>query len=144
MGRLHFSIEVDIQAPADRVWSIMRDVERWPEWTPTVRKIRRLDRGPLAVGSRAIIHQPKLLPAKWKVTEIDERPLSFTWITRAPGMLLEGRHRVADHGDTSRAALSIQFSGLLGPFFARVTANINDRYLALEAAGLKQRSESGV
>lgn len=144
MARLHFSIDVDIQAPAARVWPIVHDVDRWPEWTPTVRKIRRLDRGPLTVGSRVVIYQPKLLPAKWEVTEIDERTRSFTWITRAPGMLLEARHRIADHRDTSRATLSIQFSGPLGPLFARLTANLNDRYLALEAAGLKQRSESGV
>jgi uncharacterized membrane protein len=141
---LSFSIDADIHAPAATVWSLMRDVERWPDWTPTVRRVRRLDPGPLAAGSRAIIWQPKLLPAKWEVTQLDDLQRSFTWITRAPGMLLEARHRVEDLGGRSRAVLSLQFSGPLGPLFARLTSNLNDRYLALEAGGLKQRSESGV
>jgi hypothetical protein len=96
------------------------------------------------VGSRAIIWQPKLLPAKWKVTQLDDQGRSFTWITRAPGMRLEACHRVEELGDRSRATLSIQFSGPFGPLFAKLTSKLNDRYLALEAGGLKQRSESGV
>src|SRR5215472_1825278 len=96
MAKLGFSIDVEIQAPAARVWSVVRDVERWPEWTPTVRKIRRLDSGALAVGSRAIIWQPKLLPAKWEVTELDDPRRTFTWITSAPGMRLEARHGVEE------------------------------------------------
>ena len=120
----------------------MRDVERWPEWTPTVKKIRALDQGPLAVGSRKIIWQPKLLPAKWKLTELDDARRSFTWETRAPGLRVEARHSV-DSGNVTRAILSIGFSGLLGPLFARLTSNLNDRYLALEAKGLRERSERG-
>jgi uncharacterized membrane protein len=138
---LDFRIAVDINTPPDRVWAVIRDVESWPEWTPTVKKIRRLDKGSLAVGSRAIIWQPKLLPAKWRVTELDDSRKLFTWETRGPGMRLQARHWVEGAGNTSRATLSIQFSGLLGPLFARLTRNLNDRYLALEAKGLRERSE---
>ena len=138
---LDFRIEVAINAPPDSVWAVMRDIERWPEWTPTVRKVRRLDTRPLAVGSRAVILQPKLPPAKWKVTELDDARRSFTWETWGPGMRLQARHSVEGTGNTSRATLSIQFSGLLGPLFARVTRSLNHRYLALEAKGLKERSE---
>jgi hypothetical protein len=53
-----FSITVEIPAPPDRVWAVMADIERWSDWTPTVTSIRRLDPGPLAVGSRARIRQP--------------------------------------------------------------------------------------
>jgi uncharacterized membrane protein len=138
---LDFRIVVEIDAPPDRVWAVMRDVERWPEWTPTVTSVRRLDGGPLAVGSRVVIRQPKLPPARWRVTELDEAGRNFTWTTRGPGMRLEARHWVEDHGQRSRATLSIQFSGVLGPLFARLTRDLNERYLALEAEGLKERSE---
>src|SRR5581483_2538897 len=138
---LDFRITVDINAPPDRVWAVMRDIERWPEWTPTVRKIRRLDNGSLAVGSRARIWQPKLPPAKWRVTELDDARRSFTWETRGPGMRLQARHWSEGTGNASRATLSIQFSGLLGPWFAHLTRNLNDRYLPLEARGLRERSE---
>lgn len=50
---VEFRTEVRIQAPAECVLAVMRDNERWPEWTPTVKRIRRLESGPLAVGSRA-------------------------------------------------------------------------------------------
>ena len=138
---LDFKITVAINAPPDRVWSVMRDVERWPEWTPTLRRIRWLDQGPLAVGSRVIVWQPKLPPAKWKVTELDDIRRSFTWETRSPGMRLQARHWVEETGKTSRATLSLRFSGLLGPLFAHLTRNLNNRYLALEAKGLRQYSE---
>lgn len=137
-----FAIAVDINAPPDLVWRILRDVESWPEWTPTVTKVRLLDKGSLAVGSRAVISQPKLPPARWTVIHLDDRRRSFVWETRAPGMRLQADHSVEAVGGISRATLSIRFSGMLGPLFARLTRNLNHRYLALEAEGLRTRSES--
>ncbi len=135
-----FSISVEIQASSDRVWGVLYDIERWPEWTPTVTSIQRVDRGPLAVGSRARIRQPKLPPAEWQVTELDEGK-RFTWVTRSPGVRVTARHRVDAGGGGSRATLSLEFAGLLGPLVARLTRGLNERYLALEARGLRQRSE---
>src|SRR5580765_507243 len=63
-----FSISVDIRAAPPRVWALISDIEGWPGWTPTVKSVERLDAGPLAVGSRARIRQPKLLPAVWQIT----------------------------------------------------------------------------
>ena len=78
---LQFQITVDIDAPADRVWAVMRDVERWPEWTPTVTGIRLLQPGPLRPGSRAKIRQPRLPPARWTISELDDSARTFTWVT---------------------------------------------------------------
>jgi hypothetical protein len=136
-----FHIEVEIQTAPEFVWEFMRDVERWPEWTPTVTSIRLLDRGPLTVGSRAIIRQPKLPPAKWRVIELDEPRRSFTWVSWGPGVSVIARHWVEACGGGSRATLSLRFSGVLAGLFAYVTRGLNDRYLALEAKGLKQRCE---
>jgi uncharacterized membrane protein len=137
-----FSIEVEIQAPPELVWAVMRDVERWPEWTQTVTSIKLLDRGPLTVGSRAIIRQPKLPPAKWRVTELDEPRRSFAWASWGPGVRVIARHWVEACGQGSRATLSLRFSGILAGLFGYVTRGLNDRYLAIEAKGLKKRSET--
>jgi uncharacterized membrane protein len=135
-----FSITADIQAPPDQVWAVMSDVERWPEWTPSVTSIQRLDHGPLAVGSRARVHQPKLPPAEWQITEL-EAGRSFTWVTRSPGVRVTARHSVEAREGGTRATLSVQFLGFLAPLVARFTRDLNERYLALEAKGLKSRSE---
>jgi uncharacterized protein YndB with AHSA1/START domain len=135
-----FNITVDIEAPPQRVWAVMSDIERWPEWTPTVRSVQRLDSGPLAPGRRARIHQPKLPPADWQVTALQEGS-SFTWVTHSPGVTVTARHGVEGIEGGSRATLSIQFGGVLGPLVGWLTRGLNGRYLSLEAAGLKRRSE---
>ena len=132
---------IDIQAPPDRVWAAVRDVEHWSEWTPTVISIRPLDPGPLAVGNRAIVRQPKLLPARWQVTELEEGS-GFTWIMRGPGVLVTARHSVEAAANGSRATLSLDFSGPLGPLCARLARGLNARYLAIESRGLKKRAEA--
>jgi uncharacterized protein YndB with AHSA1/START domain len=134
-----FSIAVDIPAAPERVWEVLADVERWPEWTGTVTRICRLDPGPLAVGSRARIHQPRLLPATWRIVELAEGR-RFTWVTGSPGVRVVAEHAVEPTAAGSRATLSVRFEGLLASLVARLTRDLNQRYLALEAAGLRERS----
>src|ERR1700722_1844831 len=135
-----FSVTVDIQVPTDRVLAVLCDIERWPEWTSTMTSVRRIDGGPFAVGSRARVLQPKLRPAVWQVAELDERS-GFTWISRSPGVQVTARHSVEKNGAECRATLSLQFSGLLGPIAGRIFRALNERYLATEAQGLKERAE---
>ena len=137
---MDFDISVDIAAPPDVVWSVMSDVERWHEWTPSVRSIRLLDKGPLGIGSRALIRQPRFPPALWKVAAL-EQGRSFTWETGAPGMRVYGRHSVAAAPGGSRANLHLHYEGAIGNLLARLTRGITNRYLGFEAAGLKKRSE---
>ena len=136
-----FSISIDINAAADRVYDVMSDIERWHEWTPSVTRITRLDLGPFAPGSRALIRQPKFPPALWTVTAIDGKR-SFTWLNRAPGITVTAHHAIDTVGRVSRATLSLRYEGLLGRLLARMTRRITNRYLAMEANGLKKRSEN--
>jgi hypothetical protein len=134
------SVTIDIDAPADRVAQVMKDVDRWPEWTPTVKRVRRFDSGDLRLGSRLMISQPKFPPAIWKATAVE--PFGFTWVSVAPAMRVVAHHYVEPLGPTSRATLKLEFHGLVGRWFGRMTKGINARYLALEARGLKGRSEN--
>ena len=135
-----FHISIDIAAPADVVWSVMEDAEHWHEWTPSVRSIRLLDTGPLRVGSRALVRQPKFPPGVWQVTALDPGR-SFTWRTGLPLMWVHAHHYVTPIEGGTRATLSLRFVGPLGRLMGRLTRDINNRYLEYEAAGLKKRSE---
>src|SRR5262249_43332640 len=135
-----FSITIDIAAPADRVWQVMADVERWHEWTPSVIEVKRLDAGPLAVGSVAVIRQPKLPAALWKGTALEPNR-GFTWINRSPGLRLVARHAAEPLGVGSRATLTLEMRGLFGGLFGRLSRSTTQKYLEWEARGLKARSE---
>ena len=136
-----YGIAIDINAPADRVYEVMADIARWHEWTPSVTGIKRLDSGPLAVGSRALIRQPKFPPALWTVVAV-QAGRSFTWTNRAPGIEVTAHHSVDTVGRISRATLSLRYDGLLGGLLARLTRGITNRYLQMEANGLKKRAEN--
>ena len=135
-------VSIDILAPPARVWEVLMDVDRWPEWTPTVTRVKRLDPAPLRFGSRAHIRQPKLLPAVWQVTQLDEEQGIFIWRSSSPGVVVAAGHHVEATATGSYITLALVFSGFLGPLMAHLFRKMNQRYLTLEAQGLKARSEA--
>jgi hypothetical protein len=138
---MEFHISVEIDAAQETVWSVMADVERWHEWTPSIRSIRLFGSGRLAVGRRALVRQPKFPPAFWTVVALDPGT-SFVWKSGAPGLWVYGHHSVIPSERGSKATLRLHYEGPLGALFARWTSGITRRYLAYEAEGLKRRSES--
>jgi len=126
-------------SPAD-VFDTYADVERWPEWTETVTAVHRMDPGPLRVGVKTRIKQPKLREAVWEVTEYTDGR-SFTWVSRFPGVVSTARHVVLPAGDGATVTLSVEQSGLLGWLVGLLTKRLTERYLAVESAGLKRLCE---
>ena len=118
----------------------MSDAERWHEWTRSVTSIRMLDGNPIRVGTRALVRQPKFPPALWTVTALDPGR-SFTWESGAPLIRVYAHHAVEPTPQGSRAALRLHYEGPVGRMLARMTRGITNRYLQLEATGLKRRSE---
>jgi uncharacterized protein YndB with AHSA1/START domain len=133
-------VTVDIEAHAATVWGVLTDVERWPEWTASVARVSRVEAVPFTVGSRVRIEQPRLRPATWVVTRL-EADRGFTWVTRSPGVLVTADHQIDPSGNGCRATLSVRFGGPLGTLVGWATRGLTNRYLALEAEGLKRRSE---
>ena len=126
-----------------RTWTVLTDVTTWPNWTTSMTSVQRLDDGPLRVGSRARIKQPRMPVMIWQVDEIRDRE-EFTWSAPAPGVRVTGIHRlVANPDGTTRIELEIQQRGPLSGIIGWLTAARNRRYLELEAAGLKAASEAG-
>jgi uncharacterized membrane protein len=135
------TVAIDIEAPPAEVFAVLRDVEAWPEWTSSVTSIKRLGDGPFGLGSRALVLQPRLRPAVWQVTAFVEGS-RFTWVTVNPGIQTEADHVIDPAGAGSRVTLFLRFSGLLAPLFSRIYRRLSQRYISLEAHGLKTRCES--
>lgn len=130
-----------IEAPPERVWPIMSDVERWPEWTKSIRSVELLDGPMLHVAGRARVRQPGLPPAVWTVTEL-EANRSFTWRNAAAGVTSVATHQLTEIGDGTGLTLSITWRGPLAWLVALIFGKRSKRYVAMEAQGLKARCES--
>jgi carbon monoxide dehydrogenase subunit G len=49
---MRFESSIDIDAPPEKVWTLIDKLEQWPQWMPSIKKIKRLSKGPLTVGSQ--------------------------------------------------------------------------------------------
>ena len=135
------STTVDVAAPIERVWDVVTDIDRWPEWTTSVNRAHRCDEGPLRPGSQAELAQPKLPEATWTVTEV-EPGRSFTWEQRGPGVRTTARHALEPiEGGGTRVRLSVEQSGWMAWAIDLFYGRLTQRYIETEAAGLKERAE---
>jgi uncharacterized membrane protein len=132
---------IEIEAPAPVVWDVFVDVERWPEWTRSVRRITSLDGTGVAVGRRFKVEQPRMPKLVWEVTHVDPG-ISWTWRQRTIGNTTLATHEiVARAGDRTLVRQQIDQRGPLGLLAGMLMRRLTKRYLGLEAQGLKARSE---
>ena len=135
------SVTVEIAAPAARVWAVMSDVDRWHEWTPSITSVQRVDGRPLELGTGVMIRQPKFPAARWTVTALVPGEY-FAWTSKVPGLLrVVGTHAVTPTEEGARAMLSIEIHGMLGGLWESLTRDITEKYVTMEARGLKARCE---
>jgi carbon monoxide dehydrogenase subunit G len=131
---------VRVDVPPDKVWAVYADVERWPEWTPVMQKIERLEDGPLALGSTARIEAKGGPPSVWTVTELTDGR-SFTWEARARGVRLVAWHAIEADGDGSKVKLGVRMTGLMATLLGPFLRSVAKRNVSAEAEGLKRRCE---
>lgn len=132
---------IHIDAPVDTVWSVTVEVERWPEWTPTVSSVRRLDEGALGLGSRVRIKQPGQPEAEWTVSEFIPND-RFSWQMERAGVRMQATHLLKPQGSGTANALRLEASGFLARMLSPVLRPLVRRALAKENRGLKARCEA--
>ena len=132
---------IHIEASPDVVWAVTEDIERWPEWTPTVEAAYRLDDGPFGHGSVARIKQPGQPESDWTVTAYAPGE-HFTWETRRPGLRMAASHRVRGETSGTSNTLRVKASGALAVMLRPVLRRAIRRALMEENRGLKARCEA--
>ena len=138
--RFEHSIEVD--APQQRVWEVLTDLEAWPRRIETVEAVELLTPAPLGEGSRVRLGQPKLPEGTWDVTVWDA-PSYFEFRQKSGGVTNVAGHRVEPLAEgRARLTLTLEMRGLLVPVVAPFYKDLTNRYMTVEAEGMKRAAES--
>ena len=138
---MRHEVSIRVDATPERAWAVMKDVERWPEWTPSMSKVELQQPGEVQVGSRVKITQPKFPSAVWTVTAVEPNRY-LEWRSKAPVLDSVGEHRIEPEGDGCRLSLAIKQSGLLVLVLKLFYVKTIVQYLEMESKGFKARAES--
>ena len=139
---MRFERSIEIDASQQRVWDVLTDLQAWPERIETVDTVELLAPAPIATGSRVRLKQPKLPEGIWEVTVWDA-PSYFEWTQKASGVTNVAGHRVeALAADRARLTLTLDMRGLLIPIIGRLYRDLTNRYMGLEAEGMKRAAET--
>lgn len=136
--------EIEIQASAERVWHLLTDFARFPEWNPFLRRAS----GRLAVGARLkVFMQPSGasgITMKPKVIKMEpSRELRWLGHLFVPG-LFDGEHAFIIEPLGPGRVRFIQreiFTGILVPLFARMLNSGTKRGFLEMNQALKSWSE---
>lgn len=140
---LHTEIEID--APAETVWSILTDLEKYSDWNPFIIEAQ----GDTTVGSKLINRlQPpggNAMTIKPIVTA-SEPGQTFEWLGLAGVRgLFDGRHRFdleATRSGGTRLVHSEKFNGILVRPMRRMLDNQTKAGFEAMNAALKARAEA--
>ena len=139
---MRFEKSIDIDAPQQRVWDVLSDLEAWPQRIETVDTVELLTPAPISKGSRVRLKQPKLREGTWDVTAWDA-PSYFEWRQKETGTTTIAGHRVESLGEgRARLTLTLDMRGLLIPIMALFYKDLTNRFMNLEAEGMKRAAES--
>ena len=138
---MQYEHTVDIAATPEAVWRVIADIERWPDWTPTMTSVEALDQLPLRPGLRARVKQPGLRASVLTVTAVEEGR-RFQWAAKQPGLAFSADHAIEATSQGSRVRLAVEFRGRLATLVAAFYGRKIRSYVDTEAASLKVRAEA--
>lgn len=143
MAERRIETDIDINAPASRVWVFLTDFAQMPSWNPFIKSIS----GNLAQGARLAVHiaPPGSSGMHFKPTVLSVRPeRELRWLGHllVPG-IFDGEHYflLEPVGENrTRLTQGEKFSGLLVGLLASTLAATGAGFKAMNTA-LKQKAE---
>jgi len=65
---MKFSASVEINTTSEKAWALVKNVEEWPSWIPSLKKIEKVTKGPMDVGSRVLVVARSLITVNLLMT----------------------------------------------------------------------------
>lgn len=155
--RFELRTEVVINAPASVVWSVVADVESYPEWNPFLRSVETIPPSPvLAPGKDVTItftsgdRRTERRSRAKLVRFVRDREMAWRGGLLGSSHLLEGEHAMellaaagSDRdGVSTRFVHRESFSGALVPFVRRRLDTVTRANFETTNVALKKRAEA--
>lgn len=139
---MRHEVTLSVAAPPEVVWRTIAELERWPEWTPTVTAIDASNADGLRVGDTAKVVQPGQRDRLWTVTEVTEGE-SFVWEATDPGglRLRAGHAAKATANDSTVVELYFSVTGPMAWLAGMFAGRTIRRAVETEARSLKEWCE---
>jgi len=135
-----FATSIYIRAPADKVWQILVDLPRWPQWNTTVeRTVGSIERGSKVTVS---VKQSPGRAFPLRVTELDA-PRRMVWAGGMPFGLFKGTRVYELSVPAASAAVFTMREDYTGPLAGLIGNSIPDLQPAFDefAQCLKREAE---
>lgn len=143
-----FTIDIDVEAPQETVFSYIADGSRTPEWYEAIQTASKTSEGPTVEGTRYTF--TRVLPQGEVVNEVEvsefREPDRVTFTSMSGPTPFVYRYRIEPSGTGSRVTLAgtITGEGLRGPaaLLAPLAGKFFERGMAKNLKALKARLES--
>jgi hypothetical protein len=135
--------EIEIEAPAEKVWQVLTTFEKYPEWNPFITRIN----GELRNGARLAVHMnpPNGREMTFSPTVLEVREnKELRWLGKAGAGMFNGEHKFAIQPVNEKRVRFLQsekFTGLLvGLMGKKFDADTRQGFEEMNIA-LKNRAE---
>lgn len=138
------TVVADLPATPEKVWEIITDLESAPGWVPDLLSVRRLDSGPVGVGSRfeeVMNVQGRKTDMKVTIHEFDA-PRVIAHSGEGKSVKIHGRATIAETPNGCRVTNEwrLELSGLLR-LAAPLAGNWTKNNIEQSMTALRQRLE---
>ena len=135
-----FEASALIQAPAERVWAILKDGDAYPAWDSGVTRVD----GRIVDGAQITVHSEVSPGRAFPVRVSIDSPDRMTWVGGMPLGLFRGvrTFTVAPEGDATRVTMREEYRGPLVALMSRSIPDLGPSFSRF-VNGLKVHAEAG-
>ena len=137
---MDFEASADIQAPPDRIWSILTDAPAYPTWGSGVTNVE----GRIADGEKITVRSEVAAGRAFPVKVAMRPPNEMTWTGGMPLGLFTGvrSFRLAPTDSGTKVTMREEYSGPLAGLMSRSIPDLQPSFDTF-VTGLKAHAEAG-
>jgi carbon monoxide dehydrogenase subunit G len=138
---MKFSASVEINASPEKAWPLINNIEEWPKWIPSLKKIEKVSEGSLGVGSRVLVVARSLITVNLLMTITEFVPgRSVVMEGKVLGVRMKRYYEMEPVNGRARLTAGGEVSGLLACLVRRGGQRLSEEIVQ----ALKKKVEEAV